>query len=188
MRISSWSLVWVYHTNPSYNAGGFFKIDHDLDAHTWDLAPFDVYSFDLNLFAIEKATNKSLDIYASLFGGGGVSGFNFLSIEKRIETTRITELEIGRTIVGVKSSWLSTVVKRSWLVKAFTVLLLITNSALSICSAYVTLLAVTRREKMNDAVLFFPVTAILTIPALRYLYPGSPPFGIYLGRPLVLRS
>ena len=78
--------------------------------------------------------------------------------------------------------------KRSLLTQAFTVCLLVINSALSIGSAYVTFLAVVRKGAVNDAVFLFPVTVVLTIPALRGLYPGSPPFGIYLGRLLVLVS
>ena len=89
--------------------------------------------------------------------------------------------------VAVKGCLFGTTVERSLLVRAFTLCLLIINSALTIGSAYVTLLAVTRRERVNDAVFFFPVTVVLTIPALRGLYPGSPPFGIYLGRSLAPR-
>ena len=44
------------------------------------------------------------------------------------------------------------------------------------------LLSFVRREGVNDTVLLLPVTLVLVIPALRRLYPGSPPFGIYLGR------
>ena len=62
------------------------------------------------------------------------------------------------------------------------------NSALTISSAYITLLVVVRREKMNDSFLVLPVTVVLTIPALRGLHVGSPPFGIYLGRCQALRS
>ena len=167
--------------------GDSFKMDHDLKTNTWDTVPFDIYGFTVNAFVIEKATNKSLHVHTST-AGEGVSGFTISSVEQQIETTWTPELEIGRTTIGVQSSSITIIVERTRLVKAFTVCLLITNSALTICSAYVTLLVVTRRERMNDAVLFFPITVVLTVPAIRSLYPGSPPFGIYLGRSLAPRS
>ena len=60
--------------------------------------------------------------------------------------------------------------------------LLLINWALALGSTYVTVVVVVRRDKVHDGVLLLPVTIILTIPTLRGLFVGSPPFGIYLGR------
>ena len=88
--------------------------------------------------------------------------------------------------IGAESAVIDITVKRSQLAQALTVCLLLINSALTIGSACITLLVVTRKEGVNSAVLVLPVTLILAIPALRALYVGSPPFGIYIGGSWVL--
>ena len=162
-------------------------MEHDLETTTWDTVPFDAYSHSAMVFVIEKATNKSLPIFTST-AGEGVSGFATQSSDEQTETNWTYDSETGSTTVTVKASLITITVNRSLLGQAFTVCLLFTNSALAVGSAYVTLLAVVRREAVNDTVFFFPVTVVLTIPALRGLYPSSPPFGIYLGRPPELIS
>ena len=161
-------------------------MDHDLETTTWDKVPFDVYSHSAMVFAIEKATNKSLPIFTST-AGQGANGFVTKSFDEQTETNWAHDSGTGSTTVTVNASLITITVERSLLARAFTVCLLITNSALAVGAAYITLLAVIRREEVNDAVIFFPVTVVLTIPALRSLYPGSPSFGIYLGRRPALR-
>jgi len=162
-------------------------MDHDLETSSWDAVPFDAYSHRAMVFVIEKATNKSLPIFTSTTGEG-VSGFVTRSAEEQTETSWTHNSETGSITATLGASLIAITVERSLLSQAFTVCLLFTNSALAIGSAYVTLLAVVRREAVNDTVIFFPVTVVLTIPALRSLYPSSPPFGIYLGRSPELRS
>jgi len=156
-------------------------MSYDLETTTWDTVPFDAYSHSAMVFVVEKATNKSLPIFTSTTGEG-VSGFVTGSAQEQTETIWIHNSETGPTVVTVKANLITITVKRSLLAQAFTVCLLSINSALAAGSAYVTLLAVVRREAVNDTVIFFPVTVVLTIPALWSLYPSSPPFGIYLGR------
>jgi hypothetical protein len=57
----------------------------------------------------------------------------------------------------------------------------IVNWALTAGTVYITLEILTDTEKMSDGVLAFPITMILTIPAIRALYVGTPP--ILLGTP-----
>ena len=78
-------------------------------------------------------------------------------------------------------------VKRSALAKAFTICLLIVNWALTSVSAWVAITVYFKGGKLPDAVLLFPLTLVVTIPALRNLYVGSPPFGIFIGMSQVLR-
>ena len=151
------------------------------------MVPFDAYSLRALVFVIEKATNESLPVFTATTGEG-VSGFAILSVEEQAKAFWIHDSEAGQTPVTVSASRISITVKRTLLAKAFTVCLLVVNSALTVGSVYVTLLAVVRREAVNDSVFFFPVTIVLTIPALRSLYPGSPPFGIYLGEFPALRT
>ena len=162
-------------------------MDFDLGTSTRDMVPFDVYSLTALVFVIEKATNKSLPVI-TFEAGEGTSGFVISSFEVPKKSSWTYNPGTGPTTVVVESSLISITVKRSQLAQAFTVCLLIINSALTVGSAYITFLAVARREAVNDTVLLLPVTVVLVIPALRSLYVGSPPFGIYLGTPPILRS
>ena len=46
---------------------------------------------------------------------------------------------------------------------------------------YVTLAIAVNAQKVTDVVLALLITVILTVPAIRALYVGEPPFGILLG-------
>jgi len=151
------------------------------------MIPFDIYTLSALVFVIEKATNKSLPI-TTFTAGQETSGFVISSWELQVNSSWTHDSGMGPITVEVQASLLYMEVRRPLLARAFAVCLLVINSALTIGSAYVTLLAVVRRERVNDAVFFFPVTVVLTIPALRSLYPGSPPFGVYVGRSSGLRS
>ena len=55
------------------------------------------------------------------------------------------------------------------------------NWVLTFCSVAIALVVLRRRGEVKDGVAFLPVTVILSIPTIRSLYVGSPPFGISLG-------
>ena len=163
-----------------------FDVDYSIDIVGLDMAPFDVYSLNAFAFAIDPATNESVPTIAFAVGDGpdhfavssfGVEGATYYN---HYNGSRLIMSQVDGRAVRVT-------VKRSQLAQAFTMCLLLVNSALAIGSIYVTFLVLFRREAADNAVLLLPVTIILTIPALRDLYPGSPPFGIYLGRPPVFR-
>ena len=154
-------------------------MDHGVD-YADGTVPFDGYHFTAFVFAIEKATNKSVPIVV-FAAGDGPENFILSSVEQQMNSTWTYDSMAGPITVVVESSVVEITVKRSQLAQAFTVCLLLVNAALAAGSVYVTLLVFVRREGVNDALLLLPVTTILTIPALRALYVGSPPFGIYLG-------
>jgi len=162
-------------------------MDHYLDYAALDTVPFDVYVLKTFVFVIERATNESVPIL-KFAAGEGPDNFVLSSVGGQTNNTWTYDPGTGPTTVVVESSWIEITVKRSQLARAFTVCLLLVNTALTAGSVYVTLLVVVRREGVNDALLLLPVSTILTIPALRGLYVGSPPFGIYLGTPLALGS
>ena len=152
-----------------------------IDAFTTDPTPFDVYDLTLFAFVIEKATNRSVPIVTFLTGEAP-NNFVISSVETmRTRSNYTYDSGEGPVTVEVESSVIDIEVKRSQLARAFTLCLFIVNWALTVGSTYVTLLAVFREGEMNEAVLLFPVTIVLTIPALRSLYVGSPPFGIIIG-------
>ena len=71
--------------------------------------------------------------------------------------------------------------RRSTLAQTFTIRVLIVNQALKIGSLYITLSMLVRRETASEVVLALPMTLIMTIPAIWFLFVGSPPFRILLG-------
>jgi len=55
------------------------------------------------------------------------------------------------------------------------------NWALTVLVVYITVaVMVSRKKEAGEGVLLIPLTIILTIPALRAMFVGSPPFGILL--------
>ena len=164
-----------------------FGVNHYLDYVSQETVPFDAYVLKTFVFVIERATNKSVPILR-FAAGEGPDDFVLSYTGGQTKNTWTYDPGTGPTTVVVESSWIEITVKRSQLARAFTVCLLLANAALTAGSVYVTLLVIVRREAVNDALLLLPVSTILTIPALRGLYVGSPPFGIYLGKFLVVGS
>ena len=151
------------------------------------MVPFDVYYLYALVFVIEKATNKSIPIIA-FAAGETPDNFVISSIQLQAKSNYTYDPGTGPTTVEVDSNLITITAKRSPLAQAFTVCLMSVNSVLAISSTCVTLLVLFSREGVDNAVLLLPVTIVLTIPALRSLYVGSPPFGIYIGRAQALRS
>ena len=162
-------------------------MDHSLDFVVVNTVPFDVYALTAFAFVIEKATNRSLPIIM-FAAGDGPDNFVLSSHEwwQKANNSWTYDFGAGSTTVVVESSMIDITIKRSQLAQAFTVCLLLINAALTTGSVYVTVLFIVRREGVNEATFLLPATTVLTIPALRELYVGSPPFGIYLGGSLTL--
>jgi len=172
---------------PSLYSSITFNVDHSLDFVTLEAVPFDAYFLTAFVFVINKATNNSVPII-EFAAGDGPDNFVLSSDNYQTNSTWTYDPGTGPTTAVIGSSIIEITVKRSQLAQAFTVCLLLMNAALTAGSVYVTLLVFVRMEGVNDALLLLPVSTILTIPALRGLYVGSPSFGIYLGMPLALGS
>ena len=153
-------------------------------------APFDDYIMNAFVFVIDKATNTSVHI--TRFTAADPLN-NFVTFARDTETTNKFTYETGNgtVTVDVESRALVVTVSRSVLAQAFTMCMMLVNWALTVGTVYITLVMLVRREKMSDAVLALPITVVLTIPAIRALFVGSPPFGILLGttaRNSIIRS
>jgi len=172
---------------PSFCTLNTFTTVHNLDSVVMGAAPFDSYVLKTFVFVIDKATNKSVPIFA-FAAGDGPDNFVLSSFGGKTVSAWTYDSGTGPTTVLVESSWTQVTVKLSQLARAFTVCLLLVNAALTAGSVYVTILVYVRREGVNDALLLLPVSTVLTTPALRSLYVGSPSFGIYLGASLALGS
>jgi len=157
-----------------------------VDYSDTNVAPFDAYSLGTSVFAIDKATDESIPIVA-LTVGGATSSFDVSSTEVETTSNYTYDSGTGQTAINVHYKIAHIEVTRSRFAQALIMCLFLVNWALTTASIYIVVLVVFRREGMDDAVLLLPVTIILTIPTLRGLYPGSPPFGIYIGKSRAIR-
>ena len=171
----------------SLNSLNVFEVDHSIESHYPDIVPFDTYWFSSSAFAIDKATNKSVPVVSFTADETTDNFVVSTGIGLSAKSNFTYNPGTGPITVEVEPYWVQFGVNRSQLAQAFTMCLLVINWALAIGSIYITLLVVSRREKLDAAVLLLPVTIVLTIPSLRGLYVGSPPFGIFIGKFWALR-
>ena len=169
------------HQMGVYSASIYFPVKRR--RHLFDqqlTAPFDDYILNAFVFVIDKATNKS--VYITRFAAADPLN-NFVTFSRDVETTNKFAYETanGTVIVDIESRAVVVTISRSTLSRSFTMCMLLMNWALTVGTLYITLVMIVRREKMSDAVLALPITVVLTIPAIRALFVGSPPFGILLG-------
>ena len=151
------------------------------------MAPFDVCSSSTLIFVIDKATNKPVPIVA-LTAGRAPENFELSSVQVETTSNYTYVSETGLTTIPVNSGVVRIEARRSRFARALTMCLFLVNWALATCSIYIVVLVISRRVETNDGILFLPVTIILTIPALRALYPGTRSLGIFIGRSRALRS
>jgi len=143
-------------------------------------APFDNYVLNAFVFVIDKATNQSVHI-TRFTTADPLNNFVTVSIDTETVNEFIYETENGTVTIQAESRALEVRIYRSILAQAFTMSMLLVNWALTVGSLYITLVMLVKREKMSEAVLALPITVVLTIPAIRALFIGSPPLGILLG-------
>ena len=86
----------------------------------------------------------------------------------------------GLTTVTVDSYTMYPVIQHSRRGKALIYFMFAINWILTLCSIITTSVIFNREGQVKDSVALLPITVILAVPAIRDLYPGSPPFGIYL--------
>ena len=193
MRSTTQTIIRVPHTipSPSLDAMNVFNVDHSLGFLVGDRVPFDTYFLSALVVVVDKATNESVPII-KFSAGEGPDGFVVSSNDSSVKSKYTYDSGTGPTTVEIESRMVNIMVKRSMLSRAFTMCLLLVNSGLAIGSTYVMLLVFFGRnwngDKPDSTVLLLPLTIVLTIPTLRGLYPGSPPFGVYIGRSHALKS
>ena len=133
------------------------------------LAPFDDYTLNVEAFVIDTATNKSLPILKLSAADPTDNFYAYNQLDWDTENT------FNRA--RVPSRHLKMHLKRNFLSKIFTLILLVVNWLLTVGCLRITLVSVVGHEELSEGVLLLPITVILTIPALRELYVGAPPFG-----------
>lgn len=133
-------------------------------------------------FVIEKDTNTSSPIAMVELINSGPGDFSASFTWNWSRNNFTYSTAVGPATAEAQSIMLFPVISRSKRGKALTISVLVINWALTVCSMFATSTVVFNRGvAMKDGIAFLPVTVILAIPAIRNLYAGSPPFGIYLG-------
>jgi hypothetical protein len=155
-----------------------FNMDHVIESGAQYICPRDSYNFEAFVFAVESATNKSVPVLAFEIGTFGSGDF-----ASRSEVTTSTSwFYDGLTTMEVESNTLFASIRRSVAAQALTYSMFAINWVLAISSILTTSVAFQWGEGAgNFGITLLPVTLILTIPAIRNIYVGSPPFGIFLG-------
>lgn len=169
------------HQMGAYSATIYFpagRVRHLFDQQL--TAPFDDYILNAFVFVIDKATNESVHI--TRFAAADPLN-NFVTFSRDTETTNKFAYDPGNGTVtmDVESRALVLTISRSVLARTFTICMQLVNWALTVGTLYITLVVLVRKEKVNDAVLALPITVVLTMPAIRALFIGTPPFGILIG-------
>ena len=143
-------------------------------------APFDTYVLNAFVFVIDTATNRSVPI-TRFAVADPLNNFVTRSTDSPTTSKFTYDAGEGPVTIDVESRALELDIRRSALSRAFTMCMWVMNWALTAGTVYITLVILVNTQKMTDAVLALPITMILTIPAIRGLYVGEPPFGIMLG-------
>ena len=145
-------------------------------------APFDTYVLDALVFVIDTATNRSVPII-KFAAADPLNNFVTRSTDSPTTSKFTYDSGEGPVTIEVESRVLELDIRRSVLSRAFTMCLWIVNWALTAATLYITLVIFVDTKRMSDGVLALPITVVLTIPVIRGLYVGAPPFGILLGTP-----
>ena len=146
------------------------------------VAPFDAYVLNAFVFVIDTATNRSVTI-TKFATADPLNHFITHSTDTPTTSQFTFNGAQGPVTIDVESRSLELDIRRSRRSKGFTMCMWILNWALTAGTVYITLVILVNTEKMSDGVLALPITMILTIPTIRELYVGAPPFGILLGTP-----
>ena len=143
-------------------------------------APFDTYVLNAFIFVIDPTTNRSVPI-TKFAVADPLSNFVTHFTDSPTASKFTYDAGDGPVTTDVESRALELDIRRSVISRAFTMCMWIVNWALTAGTVYITLVILVDTQKMSDAVLALPITVILTVPAIRELYVGEPPFGVMLG-------
>jgi len=156
-----------------------FEAKHELHASGRLPAPFDSYTFQAFVFAINPFSNQSVDI-TRFTVPGSPDGFTLRSTDMEVEKQFTYDTCNGPVTVKVKSRLLTVVLRYSTLTLVLTTCMFVANWILTFASLHITISATTGGRVTWSAFVLQGAMA-LVIPSIRKLYPCPPPFGMYLG-------
>lgn len=144
--------------------------------------PLERYDFTAFVFVIDPATNFSVPVVSFEVGDTGVGDFITTSETGASRSNFTYEPPTRNTsvVVTIPSSTTYATVRRTARAQALTFLMFTINWLLTLCTLVITGIVANKRV-VKDGVALLPVSIILSVPAIRSLYIGSPPFGIFFG-------
>ena len=145
------------------------------------MIPFQRYSFNAFVFAIDPTTNHSFHIVT--FGVFDTVGDFVIRSHDVADTSEFTyDSGNGLVTTEVESRVLRVEITRSAIAKAFAIWLVLVNWTLTVGSVYITALVASRMLEANSVIAALPFSAPLAIPTVRSLYVDSPPLGTSIGQ------
>jgi len=157
-----------------------FDVEHRVTMGSQYATPFDQYNFTVFAFAVERATNKSVPITLFAVGDAGPADFTTTSESVPSSNWFTYDTEDGPVTTKVESSTTFAKVEHSTRARALTLSMFLINWVLTIFSMIITAI-VTSSSEVKGGVALLPFSVIFTIPTIRSLFVGSPPFGILFG-------
>ncbi|KAF9785341.1 hypothetical protein BJ322DRAFT_825903 [Thelephora terrestris] len=142
--------------------------------------PEDGCLFGAMIFVLDEATNKSVPIIDLELGSFGPGDFSTESFMQEASLKIVYDAGSGPTAEWVQAYHIYVAIRRSLRARAITYSMFMINWILTFFSIITTSVMFNRRRGIKDSVALLPITVILTIPAIRSLYVGSPPYGIHL--------
>ena len=155
-------------------------MEHRVTMGSQYVTPFDQYNFTVFALAVERATNRSIPITLFAVGDAGPADFTTTSETVPSSNWFTYDTDDGPVTVEVGSSTTFAKVLHSTRAQALTVSMFLINWVLTVFSMIITAI-VTSRSEVKDGVALLPFSVIFTIPTIRSLFVGSPPFGILFG-------
>ncbi|KAJ7463727.1 hypothetical protein FB451DRAFT_1370627 [Mycena latifolia] len=162
-----------------------FKFDQSSTHITYTdqqfIYPFDLYESRNTFIALTPSADGStanatflpiLNVAAVDASETFVPSFNYMAPVANA-SVMFNGVEIDKAYVFMLT------IRRSLLAQVFTLTIFLLNWGLVACVLFITLAAwVSKNRKLGDWALAVPVSILLTIPGLRALFVGNPPFGI----------
>ena len=156
-----------------------FETEHELHALGRFPVPFDSYTFQAFAFAINPASNQSVDI-ARFLVPSSPNGFTMRSNNTEVVKWFTYNTHNGSVTVEVSSCLLTAVIRYSTLTVALTACMFVANWVLTLASLYITFSMVTE-GRVTWSVFTLHSMMALVIPSIRGLYLCPSPFGAFLG-------
>ncbi|KAF9785343.1 hypothetical protein BJ322DRAFT_1211220 [Thelephora terrestris] len=142
--------------------------------------PEDECVFEAIIFVLDEATNKSVPITGFSFSSSGLD-FDTEHDLQEVSLKIVYDTVGGPTAEWIQASYMIATIKHGPRARAITYSMFVINWILTLSSTITTVSVIFHRRGVGkDTVALLPITVILTIPVIRSLYAGSPPYGILL--------
>jgi len=144
--------------------------------------PLDRYDFAAFFFVVDPTTNFTVPVINLEADNTGMGDFvtAFERGTSRMNFTFEPPTRNTSVVVTIPSRMAYVTVRRNARAQALTFLMFTINWLLTLCTMVITGIVVSKRV-VTEGVALLPISIVLSVPAIRSLYIGAPPFGIFIG-------